>query len=114
MRDERTVGSSGSGLEALIGGIVIGTAVAVMPAIFASEFDGSGARLAVGGAIAIGGIVAFTRRPAGESIPENVTADEALRAQWRLEVDAAIRENERRRRQMVMRVRIGVPISIVP
>ncbi len=115
MRDERsTAGSSGPGLEALIGGLAIGTAVAVMPAIFAQDFDGSGARLAVGGAIAIGGIVAFARRSVGDPIRENMAANEALRAQWRLDVDAAIRENERRRGQIVMRVRIGVPISIVP
>lgn len=115
MRDGRsTAGSSGGGLEALIGGLAIGTAVAVMPVIFAQEFDGSGARLAVGGAIAIGGIVAFTRRSTADRIPGTVATGEALRAQWRLEVDAAIRENERRRGQIVMRVRIGVPLSIVP
>ena len=113
MRNERSTAGS-SGLEALIGGLAIGTAVAVMPAIFASEFDGSGGRIAVGGAIAIGGIVAFTRRSVGDRIPENVAANEALRAQWRRDVGLAIRENERRREQIVMRVRIGVPMSIVP
>ncbi len=102
----------GPGMEALVGGLVAGVGVALLPSLVARDADLSGGRIAVGGTIAIAGVIGFLTQRPGRPIPENIEGNEALWQAWRLEVDRAVQENERRRLRAMLVVQAGVPTAV--
>jgi hypothetical protein len=79
---ERT--TAGPGLQALVGGLVLGTAVAVLPNAVAPDAS-------------------------GREIPENIAANERVRADWQARRDVAAGENAARLRRAWLSVRAGPP-----
>lgn len=82
------------GLSILIPSLVVGGAL-IIPAL-GTDSENSGLRLAVGGAVAIGGLVGFILMKPGASLPDNVAYNDSLRADWGRRTTRAERENQRR------------------
>lgn len=101
-----------AGLEALLGGIVAGVVTAGAPGGFASDASLSAGRYAVGGAIVVLGVAGFIRGRGEHPIPENVAANDSIRADWRRQVEAAAVENARRRATAPLVVRVG-PAQVI-
>ncbi len=107
---ERLTG--GPGLEALIGGVVGGVGIAVLPLALAPDTDLSAGRMAVAGTVALTGVIGFfTQRP-GRPIAVNVRANERLRQEWRTRVDEVVQLNAARRSTSEIVVRAGPPSVI--
>ena len=102
---ERRAGTQG--YEALLGGVLAGTAVAVLPSILSSDAKPSGARFAVGAAISAGGILGFFRRRPGAVLVDNVAFNESIRQAWRDSVDVVTQLNVDRRRTPALVIRVG-------
>ncbi len=96
-------------LEALIGSLAIGTAIAVLPSALSSDVDLSPTRFAVGAAVTVAGFSGFFARRPGRPIPENVAANDRVRADWRTGVEAVVRQNRDRMRRALLEVRAGMP-----
>jgi hypothetical protein len=101
--------AAGGGLESLVGGLLIGTAVAALPSAVAPDASLGAGRFAVGGAIAVAGVVGFFTGRGQRPIPENVAVNDSLRAEWRASVEAVAAENARRRLNADITVQVGVP-----
>ena len=99
--------SSGPGLEALIGGLLAGTAIAILPAAFSSDTDLMGERLLVAGTVSVAGITAFFRRRPGKPIPENIESNQSLYRSYRDSLAAVITENERRKSDIQLVISTG-------
>ncbi len=102
----------GPGVEALVGGLVVGVGVTLLPSLVAQDASLSGGRIAVGGTIAIAGVIGFLTQRPGQAIAENIERNEALWQAWRLEVDRAAQENERRRSRAMLTVQAGIPAAV--
>ena len=102
----------GPGIEALVGGLAVGAGVALLPSLVAQNANLSGGRIAVGGTIAIAGVIGFLTQRPGRPIPENIERNQAWWQEWRLEVDRAAQENERRRSRAMLVVQTGVPTAV--
>lgn len=96
-------------LEALIGGLLVGVAVAVGPQVVASDAELSPARFAVGASVTIVGLSTFLARRPGRPLADAVAANERARAAWREELDRVSRQNEDLKRNAVIRVVLGPP-----
>lgn len=107
---ERLTG--GPGLEALVGGLLGGVGIAVLPLAVAPDADLSAGRIAVAGTVALTGVIGFfTQRP-GRPIDANVRANELLRQAWRVRVDEVVQLNAGRRSIAEIVVRAGPPTVI--
>lgn len=91
--------SAAPGLSILVPSIVV-SAVLIVPAL-GSDAENSGARIAVGGAVALGGLVGFVLMRPGADLPDNVAYNDSVRAEWRR--SAAVVERENREREGVTR-----------
>ncbi len=88
--------AKGPGMEALAGGVLVGAAVAVLPAAFSSDTDLMGARFAVAGTVSIAGLTAFLKLRPGKPIPANIEANAVLWRSWQDSVAVIVAENETR------------------
>jgi hypothetical protein len=104
---ERRVGVGG--IEALVGGLLVGFGVTVLPSAVAPGTSHAGARFGVGMAIAAAGVVSFLANRGDRTLAANVTANDSVRTQWRAERDAAAAENARRRATADLVIRLGAP-----
>jgi hypothetical protein len=103
---------SGPGVEALLGGLLIGGALTILPGALASDADLGATSYLVGGAVSLAGVVGFfTHRP-GRQIPANIEANSALRRGWQERAEEVARENAARRGDVRLVIESGTP-SIV-
>jgi hypothetical protein len=107
LRPERT--TAGPGLQALVGGLVLGTAVALLPNAIAPDAPLSGARFGVGAAVGLAGFAGFITSRPGREIPENIAANERVRSAWEVQRQIVVRENAARLRRAGLRITAGVP-----
>ena len=104
--------ASGPGLRALLGGIVAGAAVAVLPAVVASSEDLGSARFAAAGGIGLAGVIGFFAQRPGRPLDANIAANEAIRDAWRRRVEETRNENERRAREVRVGFRAAPPRTV--
>jgi hypothetical protein len=104
--------SGGPAIETLLGGVVGGIAVALLPSAIASDTDLSAGRLAVGGAMTIAGVVGFFKQRGGQPIPQNIAANEAVRQEWQLRRDDIARQNAVLRAEVDLVIRAGRPVAV--
>jgi hypothetical protein len=109
---ERT--SGGPAIRSLATGLLAGAAVMALPAIIAPDRDtqggGSGARIVVGAAVGVSGIVGFfARKP--RPLEANVRANASQRDAWKRKVEAVRAENATRLQKTRLEVRAG-PVTI--
>jgi hypothetical protein len=97
----------GPAWRALVGGIVAGGAVAVLPTVVTGDAKGSEARFVVAGAISLTGVVAFVAQRPGRALDANAAANRALRETWQRQVQTLSEENARRRRDVRLRITPG-------
>ncbi|UCD25689.1 MAG: hypothetical protein JSW51_07195, partial [Gemmatimonadota bacterium] len=100
----------GPGVRALVGGLLIGSAVAVLPAVISSDTDLMGARFVVAGSVSIAGVTTFFRRRPGKPIPANIEANRILVVEWQDSLAVVVSENERRKSDVQVLVTAGTPI----
>jgi len=110
LRPERK--ATTGGLGSLVGGLLVGVAVTALPASVAPDAALSGGRFAVGGVIAVAGVVGFLTTRGDRTIAENIAVNDSIRAAWRSARDTAAAENERRRAAADLVVRVGPPQTI--
>jgi hypothetical protein len=103
---------AGPGLKSLGLGLALGGLAAGLPYLVGGVDEASNTRYAVGGAIAIAGIIGLVTRPPGAALPQNIAANEALRYEWQARRDSVFAANLRLRRALRLRVRTGVPLRI--
>jgi hypothetical protein len=106
-RPER--GDYNSAWHALAPGLVAGGAVLLLPKLIASGEHPSGARLIVGGTIAIAGVAAFFSHHPGRTIPANERYNRNLRETWKRNAAEIARRNADRMRQARLVIRPGAP-----
>ncbi|UCG87428.1 MAG: hypothetical protein JSW71_02470 [Gemmatimonadota bacterium] len=99
--------SSGPGVQALAGGLLVGTAIAVLPTVFSSDTDLMGGRLLVAGTVSVAGIAAFFRRRPGKPIPENIASNQNLYRSYRDSLAVVVTENERRKTDIQLLITTG-------
>jgi len=99
-----------AGVEALVGGVMAGIAIAVLPMLVAPGVDLQAARYAVATLAGGVGILGFVRDLPGSPIAENSLANERLQQSWREQLAAVTAENRTRRAAARMVVRTGEPI----
>lgn len=90
-------------LGTLVAGVMTGIAAAALPSLVA-DGEASRARYVVGGIIGITGLLGFVSQSEYREIPENVATNAARREAWRRAVDQARAENDRRRRNVELRI----------
>ena len=100
-----------TGLRSLAGGLLIGAAAVSLPQIVAPGQRSSGTRIAVGGTLALSGLVGYLAQPPGQPLPDNVAANQVRREDWRRRTDAVIAENARRKAGASFRVRAGQSVA---
>lgn len=105
--------SSGPGVEALAGGLLVGMALAVIPGAM-SDSDLLPGRVVVAGTVSIAGIAAFFVRRPGKELTANVEANRAMWSTWQDEVEAVVRENEVRKADIRVSIRAGDPTLTEP
>lgn len=96
-------------IEALAGGVLAGVAVVLLPPTLAPGSNLTDARFAVAGVVSIAGVLGFFKRPPGAPIPQNLEANRTIRQAWQDRLQAVQRENARRRADVRVFVRSGVP-----
>jgi hypothetical protein len=102
-----------TGVRSLAAGLLIGAAAVSLPEIVAPGERSSGTRLAVGGTLALSGVIGYLAQPPGRPLPDNIAANRARRDEWRRRTDAIIAENARRQRGASLHVRAGgQPVAI--
>ena len=84
--------------RSLASGLLIGAAAVLLPQVVAPGERSSGTRLAVGGTLAVSGLVGYLAHPAGQALPDNAAAatNRARRDDWQRRTQAVIAENARR------------------
>ncbi|HEX9692436.1 MAG TPA: FlgD immunoglobulin-like domain containing protein [Gemmatimonadales bacterium] len=102
----------GPGFEALLGGVLAGAAVAVVPSVISSDAKPSGVRFAVGTALSLGGVAAFLQRRPGALLAENVAFNDSLRAAWRDSVEVVTTLNQGLQRAPALIMRIGTATRV--
>jgi hypothetical protein len=103
---------SGPAVRALIGGLVVGLAVSVVPAVVASDADVSPTRFLVGASVSVAGLSAFLAQRPGRPLAANIAANQRRRAAWREETDRVAQQNDALKRAASLLVRLG-PRQIV-
>ena len=110
-RPER--GNYRSAWRALAPGILASAAIIVIPKVVAGDDKPSGARLFVGGTVAIAGVAAFLSHRPGREIPANATYNQNLRDSWRRNYADITRRNAESLRQARLIIRAGAPVLTV-
>jgi hypothetical protein len=87
------------GLSILIPSAVVSAAL-VIPAL-GGDAENSGARITVGAAVGLGGLIGFVLMKPGAELPDNVAYNDSLRADWSSR--SAEAEQENRERQGITR-----------
>ena len=100
---------AGSGARTLLGGVLMGGAVMLLPSVLTSDADLAGARFAVGSAMSLAGIVGFISRRPGQVFVENVAANQATREDWADRLNTVIEENANRRAAIRLVIEAGPP-----
>jgi hypothetical protein len=103
---------SGPGIEALLGGLLLGAGVAVLPPQIAPEADITPWRLVVAGSISLAGLTGFLRDRPGGIIAANRQANEEVRRAWQDRVAAVAEQNRLRRAQSGLVIRAGQPVVV--
>jgi hypothetical protein len=101
-----------TGLRSLAAGLLIGAAAVSLPAVVAPGERSSGTRIAVGGTLALSGVIGYLAQPPGRPLPDNVAANRARRDDWRRRTDAIIAENAQRLKAASIRIRAGRAVVI--
>ncbi|MDH5643747.1 MAG: hypothetical protein OEY63_06045 [Gemmatimonadota bacterium] len=83
----------GPGLNAIMGGLVGGISLAVLPSIMAPNYQLSPGRFAVGGAIGLAGMFGLVKQMPGGTLRANVQANDAIRQAWRNRVSQVAESN---------------------
>lgn len=99
-------------VQALVGGLVGGIGLAVLPSLLASDSELSPGRFVLAGSVTVAGVVGFITQRGGRPIPANVAANEAVRQAWRADVDRVSQENARRRARGELSIRVGLPEAV--
>jgi len=102
--------SQGPGVRALVGGLLIGSAVALLPAVISSDTDLMSARFVVAGSVSIAGVTTFFRRRPGKPIPVNIEANRSLVGSWQDSLAVVVSENERRKADVQVTITAGSPV----
>lgn len=100
---------AGPALKALGRGAGIGFAVAVLPGLVAGGTSPSGSRFAVAGGLTIAGLIGFFHHRPGRPLPENISANIALRDGWQTQARTTSAENVIRAQQKRLDVHAGNP-----
>jgi hypothetical protein len=103
---------AGPGLKALGRGAGFGLAVAVLPGLVAGGTSPSGSRYAVAGGLTIAGLIGFFHHRPGKPLPENISANVALRDGWENQVRTTNAENVIRAQQKRLDVHAGTAAVI--
>jgi hypothetical protein len=103
---------SGPGVEALVGGLLTGGALMLLPGALASGTDLGSAQYLVGGAVSVAGIIGFLTHQPGKEIPANVEANTLLRRDWQRRTEEVTRVNQARRADVRLVIETG-PATIV-
>jgi hypothetical protein len=82
------------GLSILIPSAVVSAAL-IVPAL-GGDAENSGARIVVGGAVGLGGLIGFVLMKPGAELPDNVAYNDSLRADWSRRAAEAERGNRER------------------
>jgi hypothetical protein len=94
-------------VRALVPGVAVGAAIIILPKVVASGEHASGARVLVGGTVAIAGLAAFFSHHPGQQLAGNEQYNRSLRDNWRRNVAEIERRNADRVRQARMIIRPG-------
>ena len=87
--------TAGPGIEALVGGILLGAVVVALPAAPEQSGQLSKGRFAVGAAMSLAGIAGFFQKRPGREIAANISANDSIRQAWRMQVMQVERQNAR-------------------
>jgi hypothetical protein len=98
--------------RALLGGVLLAGAVAVLPAVVGGSDTQSGPRIAVAGTIGVAGLLGYVLHRPGRPLPASVRANQAVRDAWQRRVATITAENARLRRDIRVVVRAGEPTAI--
>jgi hypothetical protein len=111
MLPEREAGHSG--LRALLTGLVGAAAVLALPEVVAGGSGGGGMveRFAVVGALGTSGLATFLTQRRATPIPENVAANQAVRASWRAQTEVVRAANGAIRQEVHLVIRARSPLA---
>jgi hypothetical protein len=101
-----------TGVRSLASGLLIGAAAVSLPEIVAPGERSSGTRLAVGGTLALSGLIGYLGQRSGQPLPDNIAANRARRDEWRRRTDAVVAENAQRQKSASVRIRAGRAVVI--
>jgi len=110
LRPERTTG--GGGTRSLVMGLVTAGAAIALPAMVAPDASASAGRYLVAGTATVAGIIGMLRARSPRPIPENVAANQQLRATWQRQADQVRADNEARRREARVTI-VASPARVV-
>lgn len=110
LKPELTSGRGGA--TSLAVGLGTAIAVSVLPSLVASGSEPSNARYMVAGTAAVAGIVGLLRARSPRPIPENVAANQQVRAAWQQQATQVHAENERRRAGARLVITAGAPRTV--
>jgi hypothetical protein len=100
---------TGAGFTGLARGAGIGAAVAVLPGLVADGTAPSGSRYVVAGGLTLAGVIAFIKHRPGRRLPENISANQALRDGWQAQLQMTTQENAIRALQKRLDIHVGPP-----
>lgn len=100
---------SSAGIRALVRGAGVGVAVAVLPGLVAGGTAPSGSRYVVAGGLSLAGVIAFIKHRPGRRLPDNISANQALRDGWQAQVQMTAQENAIRVLQKRLDIHVGPP-----
>ncbi len=95
------------GYESLLGGVLMGGAIMVLPSVVASDAEISGTRFVVSGSVTLAGIIGFFQRRPGRIFTDNIDANNALRARWQASLDSVLSENVTRNADVRLVIETG-------
>jgi hypothetical protein len=107
---ERT--GRGQSVETLVGGLLMGGAVMILPSALAADAEFAGFRIAAGGVMSVAGIVRFVTMRPGRGLVENVASNTRLRQAWNERLQDIVAENADRIASIRLVVEAG-PARIV-
>lgn len=100
---------TGAGFRGLGRGAGAGFAVAVLPSLVAGGTAPSGTRYVVAGGLTLAGLIAFIKHRPGRRLPDNISANQALRDGWQAQVQMTTQENAIRVLQKRLDIHVGAP-----
>ena len=100
-----------AGFRALGRGAGIGLAVAALPGLILAkgETAPSGSRYVVAGGLTLAGLIAFIKHRPGRRLPDNISANQALRDGWQAQMEMTTQENVIRELQKRLDIHVGPP-----